>query len=101
MYHPIDAANNNANVVENEDKDNKEKVVASIIEMAPLYIGSAFSISSNLIMIAGRYGLGLAQNLEAMSCMLPACNYDQLLNRGIFSHLGDLGHADLVLPLHR
>ncbi|OIT06067.1 calcium-dependent protein kinase isoform 2 [Nicotiana attenuata] len=84
MYHvaPIDAANNNANVVENEDKDNKEKVVTAIIEKAPLYIGSAFSISSNLIMIVGRYGLRLAQNLEAMSCMLPACTYDQLLNRG-------------------
>ncbi|OIT03121.1 subtilisin-like protease sbt4.14 [Nicotiana attenuata] len=103
MYHvaPIDTANNYANVVENEDKDNKEKVVTAIIEKAPLYIGSAFSISSNLIMIVDRYGLGLAQNLEAMSCMLPACTCDQLLNRGIFSHLGDLGHADLVLPLHR
>ncbi|OIT33493.1 hypothetical protein A4A49_30684 [Nicotiana attenuata] len=46
MYHvaPIDAANNNANVVENEDKNNKEKVVTAIIEKDPLYIGSAFSI---------------------------------------------------------
>ncbi|XP_009772399.1 uncharacterized protein LOC142181190 [Nicotiana tabacum] len=84
MYHvaPTDASNDNANVVENEDKDNKEKVVTAIIEKAPLWIGSASSISSNLDMMAGRYGLGLAQNLEAMSCMLSACTFNHLLNRG-------------------
>ncbi|OIT33638.1 hypothetical protein A4A49_05838, partial [Nicotiana attenuata] len=98
---PTDAANDNTNVVENEEKDNKEKVVTAIMEKAPLWIDSAFSISSNLVMIADRYRLGLAQNLETMSCMLFGGTYNQLLNRGTFSHSSDLGRVDLVLPLHR
>ncbi|OIT00911.1 hypothetical protein A4A49_60178, partial [Nicotiana attenuata] len=102
MYHvaPADAANDNASVAQNKDKDNKEIVITTIVVKAPLWVGSPFSISSNLVMIDDRYGLGLAQNLEAMFYVLLACTYDQLLNRGIFSHLSDLGHADLVLPLH-
>ncbi|OIT19672.1 hypothetical protein A4A49_42576, partial [Nicotiana attenuata] len=78
---PTDAANDNTNVLENEEKDNKEKVVTAIMEKAPLWIDSSFSISSNLVMIADRYRLGLAQNMETMSCMLFGGTYNQLLNR--------------------
>ncbi|XP_070027833.1 uncharacterized protein [Nicotiana sylvestris] len=110
MYYiaPTAVANDRAKVVIKEDKHDEEEIVTTkeeplgfvttIKEKVPLWIGFAFSISSDLVMFDDQHELELAQCLVEMSCMDSACGSNQLLNRGRFSHLSDLAHAELFLP---